>query len=98
MRKQPVKTATVKLSGDFEGWEFEARLNPPMSALADVSSGNFDRIIAGLSKIIRKWNFVDDDGQALPEPTPASIAELCSDAAIATAKAYAEEVSKLPPD
>jgi hypothetical protein len=103
-RKQPVKTAVVTIHGtpetpnDYEGWWFTARTNAPIGAFGDISSGSFDRIIAGLSKIIiRTWNFVDEEAEDLPAPSEQTIAGLPTDLAISCANAYVEAMTKLPP-
>ena len=63
--KMPYRTAKVELDGDFEGWWFLARTNPPIKAISDMYSGNFDRMVQGLSEIVLDWNFVDEDGNKL---------------------------------
>lgn len=104
-RKQPVKTMWVVIHGtpekpsDYEGWGFTARTNAPIGAFGHVSSGSFDRIVEGLSQIIiRKWDFVDEEGNDLPVPSKEQIALLPTDLAIACANAYVEEMGKLPPN
>lgn len=75
-RKMPVRERVVKLTGEWEGWEFTARINPPLRALSDLASGSFARFINGLGDIVLGWNFVDEKGEPiLPvdekgKPTP----------------------------
>lgn len=63
--KMPYRTAKVELDGAFEGWWFLARTNPPIRAISDMYSGNFDRMVRGLSEIVLDWNFVDEEGNNL---------------------------------
>ena len=97
MRKEPVRTQIIQLKNDYEGWEFTARMNPPIRSFGDVASGSFDRIIHGLSQIIRGWNFVDEEGVELPPPTEELIGGRPLDLITMVAEAYVEEMSKLPP-
>lgn len=100
-RKMPVRTRTIALSGDWEGWEFEARTNPTMGTLGDLSSGQFERIITGLANTVKGWNFVDEDGQPLPNPAVIKeptevIRRLPFDLAVAMANALSNEIATLP--
>jgi hypothetical protein len=97
MRKEPVRTQEIALKDDYEGWTFTARMNPPISAFSDVASGDFVRIAHGLAKVIRQWNFVDEDGVELPAPTETLISERPLDLVTAMTQAYVEELNKLPP-
>ena len=75
-RKMPIKTATIALNGDWLGWEFTARTNPPLKLFGDLASGEFDRIIASLAKVLISWNFVDEEGLPLGEPNEDTVGEL----------------------
>lgn len=46
-------------TGDFAGWEATARADFPAGYLADLDSGELDRIIAVLEKIITDHNMPD---------------------------------------
>lgn len=96
-RKMPIKVRTIHLHGEYEGWWFEARTNPKLSAFSDVASGDFDRMVGGLSKIIRRWNFVDEEGLPLPQPNDGGTGDLSLDLLNFVSSAYVEELGKLPP-
>ncbi|MFA6016440.1 MAG: hypothetical protein WC742_15385 [Gallionellaceae bacterium] len=97
-RQEPVKTREMSLEGEYEGWEFSARTNPPISAFGDVASGDFDRIVTGLAKILRGWNFVDENGVELPPPDATVIRERPLDLLTAIANKYVTELSTLSPN
>lgn len=67
-RKLPVRTAHVELADEWEGWSFTARTNPTMGTLDDLTCGVFSRVIDGLAATVLEWNFVDEEGQPLPDP------------------------------
>jgi len=93
----PVKTKDMALDGDYEGWNFTARTNPPIAAFGHIASGDFDRIVLGLSRIIRVWNFVDEEGEPLLPPSQETIGELPLDLLTGIANKYVAELSTLPP-
>jgi hypothetical protein len=95
-RQLPVKTATVELTGEYEGWHFLARTNPVIGVFGDIASGDFERIIRGLSLIIREWNFVDEAGEPMPEPSLEAMRNLTIDLAIEVANAYVKHLSEVP--
>lgn len=69
IRKMPVKIDKVNLTGDYEGWWFVARLNPKMELFNMLMRGTYDGMVTVLSELtVGEWNFVDEDGQALPQP------------------------------
>jgi len=96
IRKQPVKTTEIPLKDAYEGWKFTARTNPPIKAFGHIASGNFERIVTGLSKIIIKWNFVDEEGKPLSEPTEDTIGDCPLDLITMVSQEYMEEITKLP--
>lgn len=68
LRKMPVKTRQIELDGDFAGWEFTARTNPSIAVLEKLQSGKFGMICEALGETVLAWNFVDEEGEALPSP------------------------------
>lgn len=88
----------VQLNGQWQGWEYEAQLNVSFEALANVASGDFERMLGGLSEIVRSWNFVDYEGELLPDPSPDEIRKLPWDLVTAMATAYEKRVRQLPPN
>jgi hypothetical protein len=67
----PVRTREVELDGEWEGWNFTARTNPPIRVLDQLQSDRFADICGALGQVIRTWNFVDERGDALPGPEKA---------------------------
>jgi len=75
-RKMPVKLNVVHLSGEYEGWEFAHRTNPPMgkwlraidslSKIDESSTGErldiVDSMLDILELVLIHWNFVDENG------------------------------------
>jgi hypothetical protein len=96
MRKAPIKTATVVLKDDYEGWQFTARINPPINAFGNIASGNFDRMIKGLGAIIIDWNFVDENGAPLDQPSDLTVGGLSLDLVTMLANEYIAEVNRVP--
>lgn len=98
IRKMPVRVKTLTLDGDYEGWELDVSVNPKLSVFGDLASGEFDRIAVALSKIIKKWNFVDEEGEALPAPSVVSIEELPLELVTLISNKFVEELGKLSPN
>ncbi len=68
LRRMPVHTVPVKLEGEYEGWEAEMRTNIPAELFDRFGDGNLlasDKRVA-LADLITRWNFVDEEGVALP--------------------------------
>ncbi len=97
-RKMPIRTDTIVLNGEYEGWECVARVNPPLKVFGDLASGEFDRIIAGLADVIVSWNFVDEAGNPLEAPSEETVALLPVDLATTLASEFAERVATVPPN
>lgn len=97
-KPMPVKTATIELTGDYEGWEFEARMNPPLSIFGDLSSGEFERIAPALAKIVRSWNFIDESGVPLGNPSKDAINELPLELVTEMSNKFIEKLTTLLPN
>jgi len=78
VRKLPVKVETLQLNGDYTGWEFTARTNPPwgefmgrLTAIEKVDQLNPEKVLEGLYDLLElvmqngKWNYVDDKGKPI---------------------------------
>jgi len=97
-RKLPVKTKDIPLKDDFEGWVFTARMNPPLGVFFDIASGDLQRIMHGIARVIVAWNFVDEEGNALPKPDYDVVANnVTSDLLNAIANAWLDEMTQVPP-
>ena len=97
-KNMPIKTKTVTLDGDYEGWEFEISINPKLSVFGDLASGEFARIAPALAKIIRSWNFVDEEGIPLGNPSIKTIEELPLELVTIISNKFVEELSKISPN
>lgn len=75
-KKIPVKTVRVTLDGEYAGWWFDVRTNPPVGVLLDRIAAfesadkenlqEFVPAIYGLLELmICGWNFKDERGKAL---------------------------------
>ena len=99
-RKAPVRTARVELTGDYEGWWFDARINPRMSTFTLVTSGEIDKLIDGLAQLLMAWNYVDEEGDPLPQPynNAEAVSLLSTDLFNKTSEAYVAKVTSLGPN
>ena len=98
IRKLPIKTKELELSGDYVGWFFTARMNPPLGVFFDIASGDLQRIMNGITRIIIAWNFVDEEGTLLPKPDLEVVSNyITSELLNAIANAWLDEMTKVPP-
>jgi hypothetical protein len=65
-RRMPVRTATIVLNSEYEGWQATMRTNPPLRVYEEMQSGTVERVKVALAGVIVDWNFVDEAGEALP--------------------------------
>jgi hypothetical protein len=90
-RPEP-RTVSVKLSGDFEGWECIAKADFRAGLLADLQSGNLASVIRVLGEIIVEHNFPDETGKLA-----ATIADVDPyDGLISAGTAIFDAIGKLP--
>ena len=69
--RMPVRLVEIELDGDYQGWKFTGKVNPSIGTMEDLTSGDFARIRKGLVAVVYPpWNFVDEQGDPLPEPRP----------------------------
>ena len=98
IRKLPVRTREIVMKPPWDGWTFDARMNPPVRVFEDIASGDFARIIDGMTTVILSWNWVDEEGAALPSPTRVVIANnVPFDLLTAAAYAWVGEMTNVPP-
>jgi hypothetical protein len=96
-RRMPIRKKQINLENDYVGWYFTGIVNAPLRAIEDLSSGETGRLAKGISAVITvPWNFVDADGNDLPEPSLEVIRDLPIDLIEAIAKAYVKEQGSLP--
>lgn len=67
-RMMPVKSRTIELTEDWDGWQFTARTNPSIGVFEKLQSGDFGLICEALGETILDWNFVDESGDSLVSP------------------------------
>ena len=65
-RAQPREIARLELPAPFAGWWVDIDTDLELGALADLASGEVERVTAALSTIVTDWNFVGKDGKPLP--------------------------------
>jgi hypothetical protein len=53
----------------WRGWVVTYRSNTLMSSVAELRSGDRRRMVAALAVVVAGWNFVDEQGNELPQPT-----------------------------
>jgi hypothetical protein len=98
IRKMPVRTRPVQLKEQWAGWEFTARMNPPVCVFEDIASGDFARIVDGMTLVIVSWNWVNEVGEPLPEPSRAVISgNVPIDLLTAAANGWVQEMTTVPP-
>jgi hypothetical protein len=71
-KKRPAKrlearTVTVALTGDHEGWEATVQADFKAKYWADIYSGDPDRFIPVLTKVVVEHNFPDEETGELAE-------------------------------
>lgn len=71
IRKMPIKTERVDLSGDYEGWWAVVRTNAPLSVMLDLQAINGDEskledVVRAIPSLVVRWNFVDTEGEPIP--------------------------------
>jgi hypothetical protein len=87
------RTVTVKLKAPFEEWVAECRADFPLRVFQDLNSGDIDRVLPALDRIVLEHNFPDETGElatALADVDP-------PDAVTLLVEGLSEEVGKLPP-
>lgn len=98
VRKAPLSTADIKLTGVWEGWEFTARTNPPIGVLKWFASGDLALITKGIARIMVKWNFVDEEGDEYAPTIDAMDENMDGELLSAVANAYLERLTSLAPN
>ncbi len=95
MRKLIFRTEKFILDDEWQGWEFEAVSNPPLSVIYDLSSGDIEnRVIPALVSQIKRWNFVDEEGNDLGPPSLEAMNRLPVDLVMLIANGLSERAGK----
>lgn len=97
-RKLPVKTKVIALSGDYEGWHFTARTNPPLGLILELQErGGVQELMTFLQAVVLDWDFVDESGEPLGPPSRETLKRLPSDLLLEMFSQYNKEVMALSP-
>jgi len=70
----PVKTATIVLDGDYDGYTATVRTNPRFGTKLDLSSGDTERFMLAVRAIVLDWNVCDEEGTAIEPPAKSASA------------------------
>ena len=91
--KPQFRTVEVTLSAPFDGWTAKMKAEGvPARILIDLQSGDAERAMKAIERLITKHNFLTDDG----EPAK-SIIDSPMDALTQTIEKWSEAVAALPP-
>jgi hypothetical protein len=67
LRKMPIRTARVQLEGDYADFSLEMRSNPPLRVFTEIqANADFPTLRNLMTELIVDWDFVDDQGAAIP--------------------------------
>ncbi len=86
-RRLPVRTAVVRLSGNYDGFIATMRLNPRRSVVDQLQSGDIQRVSEAVNDLVLDWNYVDEAGDPIPQ-TVAGIYDLPDDLLADTIAGY----------
>jgi len=91
--KPSFRTVEVRLAAPFDGWEATMKAEGvPARILIDLQSGEAERAMRAVERLIVKHNFLTDDGE--PAKT---IIDAPMDALTQTVEKWSEAVAALPP-
>lgn len=65
-RRLLVRTATLALDGDYEGWQATMRVNPSIATFEELASNDVTRVKAAMASVLVSWNFADEEGREVP--------------------------------
>ena len=105
-RTMPVRTADIKLDGDWDGWEFTVRKSVPFGQLIDglttlerADGRKSDKVIEAIYTLLQllvvKWNYVDEKGNVLTVDR-AGFATCPYDLLMLTIRKAQEAVTQIP--
>lgn len=94
----PIKTKAIALDGEYAGWEFTARVNPPLRLVLELQDARLIQdVIRFLGEVVIDWNFVDEEGAPLGKPSGEALHALPLDLLMQILAKYNEEVLSLAP-
>jgi hypothetical protein len=96
-RRLIIRTKKMTISeGDYAGWSFEAITNPPLRVIEELTGGTIASMVTGLSRIVKSWDFVDEEGELMASPSEDAIRELPIDLLNQISSVYIKETTALP--
>lgn len=91
--KPQFRTVDVTLGAPFEGWTATMRAEGvPARVMIDLQSGNVERAMGAVERLISKHNFLDEAGNPC-----ASVLDAPIDALTECVTKWSEAVAALPP-
>jgi hypothetical protein len=94
-RPAPVRTIEVVLDGDHAGWCAQMRTSGlKYGVLMDIAGEDEAVRLAALGSIFIEWNWVNEDGDPLPQPRDGGMREADSDAIKAALIAWQDQLGK----
>ena len=91
--KPSFRTVEVRLATPFDGWEATMKAEGvPARILIDLQSGDAERAMRAVERLIVKHNFLTEDGEPV-----ASVLDAPMDALTQAVERWSEAVAALPP-
>lgn len=87
------RTVTVTLKEPFEEWVATCRVDFPLRVFQDMNSGDVDRVLPALDRIVLDHNFPDESGEVATSMADVDPA----DAVTLLVEGLTEAAGKLPP-
>lgn len=80
MPRMPVKEVVIAMDGDYEGFKFTIRQNLKAAEVDSLlaAAESKDRVIIreAYAKVVRSWNFGDEEGEPLGPPSAETFAQV----------------------
>jgi hypothetical protein len=90
----PVRTVEIRLNGDYSGWIATMRANLKYGLMMDLTGDDEAAQLAALGSLFRSWNWVDEDGEPLPQPQDGGLREADADAIKEALRLWFAEVNE----
>lgn len=91
--KPQFRTVEITLSAPFDGWTATMKAEGvPARVMIDLQSGNVERALTAIDRLIIKHNFLSSEGELAP-----SVLDAPMDALTQAVERWSEAVAALPP-
>ena len=91
--KVQARTVLISLSAPYDGWTATMKADGiPARIFIELQSGNIERSLGAMEKLVVSHNFLDSDGNAAP-----SVLDAPMDALSDAVAKWSEAVAALPP-